>query len=548
MKAASFNREMRWLAVLVGGAVLYAAPILYPRLAALAFFATFPWLMFILSPNLLGQARSPLWFLSLVYLGALLSLNWLASVNLAGLFISPLFYMPLFLPTFYITRGLRSLWPALPLSVIWGLSLTGTEWLRIWASPGEIPFCQLGAALAPFTKLIQVVDVAGVSALSTLAAVVAGFAADTVLYLTSPKERHRIKGIAWSFGLLLAAFSLTMWYGYQHDRTDMFSPGPQLEVVQTNMAGWRDELAARLKLQRAVDLTLSNTPRSGVDLIVWPENSVIPPAANTGPSNNDPVGEVAALSHDVGVPILFDGPFDIQDLSERHRAALVRPDGTVATYNKQRLVPWSEYAPFELTLRSVNAAMADKYLAFVRSRNPDFKATRVEESDSMTVFRYGGQSGATVVFAAPICYEILNPRLVNRWYAAAGDADLLHFFLVNQVNEILLGRSVHNQTLAFCRLRAVEGRVSVIRAANNGTSAAIDPNGRVYNLLADPATGATDNVAGLFFPRVILDTRAGRTVYARFGDWWPVFCLSAAIMLMLTGHARKRRRAVSKPL
>lgn len=538
MTVSTFKPSARRLALLGVGAVLYAAPILQPRLAALAFVATIPWLLFILSPNLQSREQSPLWFLSLIYAIGLLSVSWLSSFSIAAWLISPLFYVPLFLPTHYVTRELRATWSTLPLSVIWGLSLTGTEWLRIRISPGEIPFCQLGASLVPFSKLIQIADVAGSSALTTIAAVAAGFAADVYSFsVTSSQRRVRLGGSA---AVVLVVFSLAIGYGFRNDRVSTFSAGPKVEVIQTNMPGWGDEVSSRLKFQRAVDLTLANKPQSDVDLVIWPENSVIPPPDGSDSSLKDPESAVTSLARDIGVPILYDGPFDRQGLSERHRAVLVQPDGSVTAYAKQLLVPWSEYAPFEPTLRSMSPTTADKYLSFVQSRNPFFAATRVEDNHSLTTFRYRGRNGQLLIFGSPICYEILSPRLVNRWYAVLGKDELQHFFLINQVNEILIGRSVHMQTLAFCRLRAVEGRVSVIRAANNGISAAIDPNGRVYDLLVDSTSGSPVDVPGVLYPRVMIDARAGRTFYARFGDWWPITCLLSSITLILFGWVRSR--------
>jgi apolipoprotein N-acyltransferase len=540
MKVLKLKRIAVRLTILLAGAVLYALPTLQPRFAILAFAATIPWLLLILAPDLQTGERLPIWFLGLIYAIGLLSLHWLGNFNPAAWLISPLFYVPFLLPTFYVTRGVRARWPALPLSIIWGLSLTGTEWLRIRISPGEIPFCQLGASLVPFTKLIQIVDIAGASALTTIAALASGLVADVVVYFFSTAQPRSKLKLGLSAATVTAAFILTISYGYLSDRNATFSTGPRVEVIQPNMPGWGDDLSSHLKFQRVIDLTRANKPQSDVDLVVWPENSVIPPTTNSAAPLNDTESVVKALSRDVGVPILFDGPFDRQGLSERHRAALVQPDGTVAAYMKQVLVPWSEYAPFEPTLRSMTPALADKYLTFIKSRNPFFTATRVEDSSSPIAFRYSGHHGQPIIFGAPICYEILSARLVNRWYATLGNDEMRHYFLINQVNEILIGSSVHLQTLAFCQLRAVEGRVSVIRAANNGISAAIDPNGRVYDVLTGQPGGSPIDIAGAFSPRVILDTRAGRTIYARYGDWWPVTCLFLSLGLILFGYARSR--------
>ena len=525
------------IGIVLLGALLFAAPFLSPHLAPLALAGTVPWLVVILSHN--NSRGTLLWFVILVYLIGVISLHWLGDFSLPAWFISPLFYIPLFLPPFYLTRWLRRFWPMLPVSLIWGLVFTGTEWLRIRVSAGEIPFCQAGAALAPLTKLIQIADVGGAGVLSTLAAVTSGFIFE-LISLRSTTAADKSRRLALSGAIVLMLFGLTIIYGYWNDRPANLTSGARLQIVQSNMPGWRDNLSSRRKLARAIQLTQTQAPSgSDVSLVVWPENSVVP-ALNLNGAPDESVRQVAETARSISVPILIDGPYNITDSSERHRVALVHPNGEITTYSKQLFVPWSEYAPFESSLRALHPALADRYLQFIRSRNPYFTPTLIEADEPLTVFRYHSSDGVPIVFAAPVCYEVLSPRLVNRWYPTLTDEDRKHFFLVNQVNEILVGDSVHYQTLALCQLRAVEGRVSVIRGTNNGISAAIDPNGRVYDQLVDTATGASTGVAGVFFPQVKLDPRGTRTIYARFGDWWPVTCLVSSILLIALGYRRER--------
>jgi apolipoprotein N-acyltransferase len=530
------------IGMLVAGPAVFAAPLLEPRLAGLAFFATLPWLFFIAAS---GHRRrgSLVWFLALAYLIAVTTLSWLGAFSLPAWLVSPLIYVPLFIPTFYLARWLRALWPTLPMSLIWGLTFTCGEWLRINLSPGQIPFCQLGAALVPFTKLIQIADVAGASALSTVAALTSGFIFDLGSFVGSAGLKRTRNTLLKSGGLVCAAFGLIVWYGFRSDQPGALMPGPRVEVVQSNMPGWRDDLQSRQKLERAIELTESNSDRADLDLVVWPENSLVP-TSDVDPATGDSLTSVWNTASKVKLPILIDGPFDIREFSERHRAALVEPDGALTSYAKQLFVPWSEYAPGESQLRAVEPLWADSYLRFLRARNPSFTPTLSDRDAPMVVFRLSGHDGQIVVFGSPICYEALNPSLVNRWYAALNEDDAKRFFLMNQVNEILVGDSVHNQTLAFSQLRAVEGRVSVIRATNNGISAAIDPNGRIYDRLSDPVTGASTNVAGVFFPQVQLDPRGTRTIYARFGDWWPMTCLIVSLMLLATGYLRTRKESL----
>jgi apolipoprotein N-acyltransferase len=75
-----------------------------------------------------------------------------------------------------------------------------------------------------------------------------------------------------------------------------------------------------------------------------------------------------------------------------------------------------------------------------------------------------------------ICYEGIFPE-ISRSYKNAG-ADLL----VNITNDAWFGRtSAPYQHLSMTTFRAVENRIYIVRAANTGISAVIDPTGKITN-------------------------------------------------------------------
>ena len=103
--------------------------------------------------------------------------------------------------------------------------------------------------------------------------------------------------------------------------------------------------------------------------------------------------------------------------------------------------------------------------------------------------------------------------------------------MVNMTNDGWFGRTAGPlQHLAMYPLRAVEHRVSVVRAANTGVSAVIAPSGAIVRSL--PLY-----VRGTLVERVPL--RRVETLYTRFGDWLPY--LSLAVTVLAFGALAWRR-------
>ncbi len=84
-------------------------------------------------------------------------------------------------------------------------------------------------------------------------------------------------------------------------------------------------------------------------------------------------------------------------------------------------------------------------------------------------------------------------------------------------------------------MRAAENRRWILRAANDGITAAIDPAGRVaarLPLYTDAALNAGFNFI------------SGRTLYTRWGDWFPALCAALALAALAAewmGRRQKKR-------
>ncbi len=132
---------------------------------------------------------------------------------------------------------------------------------------------------------------------------------------------------------------------------------------------------------------------------------------------------------------------------------------------------------------------------------------------------------------ALICYEIAFP-----WEIAP---ERPFSWILNVTNDGWFGNtSGPYQHLAIARTRAIEQGVAVIRAANTGISAIIDPYGRIEEKLSLNETGVLDSS----LPLPITE----RTVYARFGELIPLMLTGLLLLsglLLIRRHPKNIRKS-----
>ena len=141
-------------------------------------------------------------------------------------------------------------------------------------------------------------------------------------------------------------------------------------------------------------------------------------------------------------------------------------------YDKIHLVPFGEYVPF----RGIMATMG---LHAFSHRLSGF------ESGQEQAPRNSHTQGPD--FLPLICYEIIFPGRVANLRERPG-------WFVNVTNDAWFGNSTGPyQHLHQVRIRAVEEGLPVMRSANTGISAVIDPFGRVLAQLGLGETGVIDH-------------------------------------------------------
>jgi apolipoprotein N-acyltransferase len=194
-------------------------------------------------------------------------------------------------------------------------------------------------------------------------------------------------------------------------------------------------------------------------------------------------------------------------------AGLLSPTGEqISRYDKMHLVPFGEYVPLKRLLffaESLTRQVGD----FIPGTN--YILSTVD-----------GHKVSTV-----ICYESIFPNLV-RQFVKRGSG-----LIVLITNDGWFGQSsAPYQHLRMGVVRAVENRRYMVRTANTGISAIIDPYGRIE---AKTPLGV----------RTILDGtayfRSDRTFYTQYGDVFAYANVLVVILLLVwRTNARRTNRTI----
>jgi apolipoprotein N-acyltransferase len=185
---------------------------------------------------------------------------------------------------------------------------------------------------------------------------------------------------------------------------------------------------------------------------------------------------------------------------------LDRNGNLAGVYDKIHLVPFGEYIPLKGILPFTETISKDV---------GEFSPGR-----DYRVVKMGDHAAGAV-----ICYEAVFPALVRR-FAREGSG-----LIINVTNDRWYGASAAPyQHLAIARWRAVENRRFMLRAANSGISAVIEPSGRIQS-----STGLlrTAVCRGRF---AFLE---GQTFYTRHGDVFVFLCaIIVAGMVVVAARGR----------
>jgi apolipoprotein N-acyltransferase len=415
------------------------------------------------------------------------------------------------------------------------IALTLAEWLRGHLFSG-FPWNAYGYMLISPLWLAQGAALIGVWGLTFLA--VAIYASPAVL--ADDRSETRLPWLAPALSVAVIA-ALAIYGAIRLNRTPTgYVEGVRLRIMQPNLQ--QDEKFNYAQKQQVMSRYLALSDRASgphatgvrdVTHLIWPESAF--PFFLTREA--DALAQIAGLLPK-GTVLITGGvrPPETKPGEPVTRAynsiyAIDHDGSIVSVYDKVHLVPFGEYLPFQSLLERLGLMQLTKvhggFIAGDRRRNQHVP---------------GAPS-----FLPLVCYEIIFPgdavprsertgwlydhlgRYVD-WPFVAGSGERPGW-LLNLTNDGWFGASAGPyQHFQQARVRAIEEGLPLVRAANTGISAVVDPLGRVVTSLPLGTEGVLDAPLPQAIPP---------TFYARAGDGPLAVMVGLALVVVM----RTRRKA-----
>jgi apolipoprotein N-acyltransferase len=423
-----------------------------------------------------------------------------ASISIVLLLCAYLSLYPALFSGIFIALVRKTRLPALLIApAIW----VALEFVRSYALTG-FPWSSIGYSQYKFLHIIQIADITGIYGVSFLVLAVNGAIVDLFFLRKRVQNMPLFPSSSTYAGLsiLLLVLAASLVYGSWRLGQQRAGHMIKVSVVQGNIE--QDKKWDPAYQNEVLDTYFSlsrKAAESSPQLIVWPETA-LPFFFDFDKENT---AKLIDFEKGLGSDLLTGAVTVKQRTADKfllsNSAVLLDREGkTVYEYDKIHMVPFGEYVP----LRSV-LFFVDKLVAGIGDYVPGKEYLKAKTD-------FGS-------FATLICYEVIFPGLVRKFYTDGGD------FIVNITNDAWFGDTAGpHQHFSMAVFRAIENRKPLIRAANTGISGFIDSSGRI--LFSTP-----------IFRRLVsteyVKTDSTMTFYTRYGDLFSYLCMVLSIIMVI---------------
>ncbi len=380
----------------------------------------------------------------------------------------------------------RALWsPGAARLAALGFALLVTELLRGWLFTG-FPWNEIGMALGSNLLLAQAASVVGLHGLTALAVPV--LAAPATLADRDDAGRRSLAPTIAAALVLVGLVGFGAWRLSGGAVGEV--PGVRLRIMQPDVFGDGEFSYENKDTLLAKYLALSDRATSAdrmgladVTHLVWPE-SPFPFILSRDPDALDAIGRIlpkgtvlvtgaARVEGSQGSPTDPPRYFNAIQVIGHDPASGAATVGD--SYDKVHLVPFGEYTPFLGLMERIGIS---QFVPIPGGFTPGPR------------HRLLHVPGLPPIVPA-VCYE----AIFSGGLMPPGDEALARGAILNVSDDGWFGRTAGPwQHLAQARLRAIEQGLPLIRAANTGVSAIVDPYGRILQELPLGQAGVLDGI------------------------------------------------------
>ncbi len=384
--------------------------------------------------------------------------------------------------------------------LIWPFFWVIMEYIRSFGAMG-FPWINLALTQVGYLPMVQLAEITGTYGIAFwIICLNLGF------YRLLVNKKSRVQMLFGLVGILLLIYLFGLWRikYYENQSADRHL---SIVLVQPNLnPNDKWEKSKREFVFDLMDSTLVEALQLKPQLVLWPE-SAVPAYLRINDYRRKRIEYHISAA---GIPLLT-GSVDRERLEDGtarvyNGSLLIRPDGSLESYNKIHLVPFAEYIPFSWK--------------FPILKKLNFGQGNFDHGTEYTVFELD-----SVNFSNLICYESSFPQQVRKFIQKGAR------LMTIETNDAWVGQSSGPyQHYDLAVLRAIENRIPFARCANTGISGFIKPSGRSFNKIPLNQIGIVKGTLGI--PREI-------SFYARYGDLFMLLCCVLTIFIIGVEWKRK---------